>query len=117
SDWAVSAEHRHAVLALAEGEFVGGGELHLVPFVHKTPDNLEVLHVLPGGKFRCRCCNQPSLAIHHVRSKTSATNFLQAPNQELQIHDRANHAEKTIAIHDRRTDQHDRASGFATAHQ
>ena len=49
SDRAVSAEHGHAVLAFADGEFVGGGELHLVAFVHKAADDLEVLHVLAGG--------------------------------------------------------------------
>ena len=60
--------------------------------------------------------DQAPLTVHNVRSQAATADFLQTANQELQVYDRPNHAQKASAIHHRSADQHHRAGGLAVAH-
>ncbi len=88
----------------------------LLPCSTKLRTISRVGHVLAGGVVRSGARHQPSLAVHHVRRQPAAVDFLQAADQELQIHNRPNHSQETAAIHDRSADQHDSAGRLATAH-
>ena len=60
--------------------------------------------------------HQPALSVHNVGNQAAAADFMQASNQELQIHDCAHHAEKTPAVADRTAHQHYCTLGLAILH-
>ena len=67
-DRAVGAQHFLAVLAVADRELLGRGQLSLIAGVHKVPHDFQVLHVLPGDKCRCGRGYQAPLGVDDVRS-------------------------------------------------
>jgi hypothetical protein len=75
-----------------------------------------VAHVLSGGVLGSRRRHQPSLAVDYIGHESRETDLLQAPDKVIHVHHRPDHAEKTSAVDDWRTDQHYRAGGLSTAH-
>src|SRR5207244_1700834 len=98
---AVGAEHGSPVFAIPDFKFLGGGELSFIALVHEVAHDFQVLHVLAGCVIGDGGSDQASLTVHNVRSQAATADFLQTANQELQVYDRPNHAQKAPAIHPR----------------
>ncbi len=115
-DRAVGAEHLDVLGPAVDGEFLGLGELRLVAAIDKIAHDVEILHVLPGGKFGRGGGDQASLGVDDVGREAAAADFLQAADQKLKIDDRGDHAQKALSVTHRRTDQEYGAGGIAFAH-
>ena len=90
--------------------------MHFGACLDEVAHNLKVRHVLAGSVSGSSADHQPPLAIHDVRSQAATVDFLQAADEELQVNDGANHAQKTACVRHGSADQHHRAGGFTCAH-
>ena len=73
-------------------------KLRFVSTSDKGVHDVEVLHVLTGGKSGSGRGDEASLRIDHVGREASAGDFLQAPDQELEVDDGRDHSQKAIAV-------------------
>jgi hypothetical protein len=71
--------------------------LRLGAFVDKVAHDVELRHVLPGGKLRGGSRHQPSLAVDHVGHQAAQADLLQAADEVFQIDHGCDHAQKTPA--------------------
>ena len=90
-------------------------KLRFVATSDKVVHDVEVLHVLAGGESGSGCGDEAPLSIDHVGREAAAADFLQAPDQELEIDDGRDHSQKAIAVFHGITDQKDGTRGFSFA--
>ena len=77
-DRTVGAEHLHVLGPGVDRKFAGGGQLRLVAALDEVAHDVQVLHVLAGGKLGRGCGDEAALGIDDVGRQPAAGDFLQA---------------------------------------
>ena len=77
-------------------EFFGSYELTIAALLDKVLHNVEIIHVLTGRICSRAGRDQTALTVDHVGHQASLTGALEPIDQELQVYDHTDHADRSI---------------------